>query len=132
MPICAYVYLFIKESRMNQLTNIYKTLSDETRLRILMLLYQEDLCVCQISGILGASQPKISKNLSKLRDMNIVVDTRKDKFVFYALNKEQSALINTLEGIFSDFEKYPNLIIDRSKLADKEKYLSATITDINI
>lgn len=117
---------------MNQLTNIYKTLSDETRLRILMLLYQEDLCVCQISGILGASQPKISKNLSKLRDMNFVVDTRKDKFVFYALNKEQSALINTLEGIFTDYETYPDLIIDRSKLADKEKYLSATITDINL
>ncbi len=117
---------------MNQLTNIYKTLSDETRLRILMLLFQEDLCVCQISGILGASQPKISKNLSKLRDMNFVVDTRKDKFVFYALNKEQSLLINTIKGIFTDVEKYPVLSIDRSKLVNKDKYLSTTVTNINI
>jgi ArsR family transcriptional regulator len=117
---------------MNQLTSIYKTLSDETRLRILMLLYQEDLCVCQLSGILDASQPKISKNLSKLRDMNFVVDTRRDKFVYYALNKEQSALIKTLKGIDADYEKYPDLTQDRSKLVDKDKYLSAMLTEIRI
>ena len=112
---------------MNQLTNIYKTLSDETRLRILMLLYQEDLCVCQISGIIGASQPKISKNLSKLRDMNFVVDTRKDKFVFYALNREQRTIIKTLEGIYTDIENFPSLLEDRSKLNDKGKYIIGLI-----
>ncbi len=109
---------------MNQLTNLYKTLSDETRLRILMLLLQDDLCVCQINGIIGASQPKISKNLSKLRDMNFVIDTRKEKFVFYTLNKNQHTLYKTLENIFSDIENHPILLLDRSKLVDKEKFLT--------
>jgi len=117
---------------MNQLTSLYKTLSDETRLRTLMLLYQEDLCVCQINGIIGASQPKISKNLSKLRDMNYVIDTRKEKFVFYALNKNQKLLSKTLEMIYSDIENYPNLLKDRNGLIDKDKYLTTTLTDIQI
>ena len=82
---------------MNQLTNIFKILSDETRLRIIILLYQEELCVCELSGILDVPQPKISKNLAKFRDMNLVVDERKDKFVFYSLKDENKVRINTLK-----------------------------------
>ncbi|NCC79781.1 MAG: ArsR family transcriptional regulator, partial [Clostridia bacterium] len=50
---------------MNDLLNIFKTLSDETRLRIVMLLHHDELCVCEMSGILDVSQPTISKGLSK-------------------------------------------------------------------
>ena len=49
---------------MQTLTSIYKLLSDETRLRLLILLYQEPLCVCELVGILNVPQPRISKNLS--------------------------------------------------------------------
>ena len=66
---------------MNQLINLFKLLSDESRLRIIMMLYHQELCVCQLTGILELSQPTISKNLSKLRDLNLVKDTRKEKFV---------------------------------------------------
>ena len=108
---------------MNQLTNIFKLLSDETRLRIIVLLYQQDLCVCELGGILEVSQPKISKNLSKLRDMNLVLDERREKFVFYSLKTENAVLVNTLKYIIEQFESYPQLVIDQSRLADKEKYL---------
>jgi Predicted transcriptional regulators len=64
---------------MNKLINIFKILSDETRLRIIILLAQEELCVCQISGVLNVSQPKVSKSLSRLRDLNLVIDERKEK-----------------------------------------------------
>ena len=67
---------------MSQLINLFKLLSDESRLRIIMMLYHQELCVCQLTGILEISQPTISKNLSKLRDLNLVKDTRKEKFVF--------------------------------------------------
>ena len=72
---------------MNNLTNIFKLLSDESRLRIIMMLFHQDLCVCQLTGILNISQPTVSKNLSKLRDLSLVIDTRKEKFVFYSLSK---------------------------------------------
>lgn len=106
---------------MNQLTNIFKILSDETRLRIIILLYQEELCVCELSGILDVPQPKISKNLAKLRDMNLVVDERKEKFVFYSLKEENKLLINTLKIISEDLDAYPQLFIDLSRLNDKDK-----------
>jgi len=109
---------------MNQLMSIFKTLSDETRLRIIILLYQEELCVCELSGILKAPQPRISKNLSKLRDMNLVEDNRKEKFVFYSLKKENKLLLSIVEYIVGDLKNYPQLVIDSNRLKDKEQYLS--------
>jgi len=108
---------------MNQLTNIFRILSDETRLRILILLFQEELCVCELSGILDIQQPKISKNLSKLRDLNLVSDERKEKYVFYSLKNENKILINMLKSIIENIDSYPKLVEDRNRLSDKEKYL---------
>ena len=109
---------------MNQLTNIFKILSDETRLRIIILLAQQDLCVCELSGILDVSQPKVSKNLSKLRDMNIVIDERKERFVFYKLKTDNVVLTSTVKNIIGNMDEYQQLIIDKSRLGDKEKYLN--------
>ena len=109
---------------MDQLTNIFKILSDKTRLRIIMLLYQEELCVCELSGILEAPQPRISKNLSKLRDLNLVDDERKEKFVYYSLKNENKVLINTVKEILENIDDYPQLVNDRNKLSAKEKYLN--------
>ena len=70
---------------MDQLMNTFKLLSDETRLRMLVLLFQEELCVCELSGILEAPQPRISRNLAKLKDLNIVTDQRQERFIFYPM-----------------------------------------------
>ena len=109
---------------MNQLTNIFRLFSDETRLLIIVLLYQQDLCVCELGGILDVSQPKISKNLSKLRDLNLVLSERREKFVFYSLKTENKVLVNTLKYIIEELDSYPQLVIDQSRLADKETYLN--------
>lgn len=104
---------------------MFKIFSDETRLRIMTLLYQQELCVCELSGILDIPQPKISKSLSKLRDTNLVFDARKEKFVFYSLKTEDRVLLNTLKTIMENLESYPQLITDQTRLADKEIYLNA-------
>ena len=109
---------------MDQLVNIFKLLSDETRLRIIILLSQQELCVCQLSGILDVHQPKISKNLSKLRDMNLVVGRRNEKFVFYSLKSDNMILSNTLRNILDNIVDYPQLALDKNRLVDKEKYLN--------
>jgi ArsR family transcriptional regulator len=113
-----------KEASMNQLTNYFKLLSDSTRLRMILLLYQENLCVCELSGIIGSSQPSISKKLSKLRDMNLVLDERKEKFVYYSLKRSDDFFINILENIISNIDQYPELIRDRERLKDKDQYLN--------
>lgn len=109
---------------MTDLTNIFKVLSDETRLRMLMLLHMDALCVCELCGILELSQPKVSKNLSKLRDMNIVTDERKEKFVFYSLKKEHPMLMSILDEIDKTIELYPKILEDRIRLGKKENYLN--------
>lgn len=109
---------------MNQLTSLFKILSDETRLRILFLLHQEELCVCQLTGILKMPQPKISKSLSKLRDLNLVTDSRQEKFVYYSLKRENKALMKILKELEQEVLNYPVLLEDRKGLANKEFFLS--------
>jgi ArsR family transcriptional regulator len=46
--------------------DFFKVLSDETRLRILILLDRRELCVCEICQILDLSQPKVSRHLAKI------------------------------------------------------------------
>lgn len=116
---------------MNKLIRVFKILSDETRLRIVILLAQQELCVCQISGILDVAQPKVSKNLAKLRDTNLVVDERKEKFVFYSLKKENEVLMNIVNNILGNLDEFPRLSKDRSGVADKEIYLSQCCIEDN-
>ena len=62
----------------NSLPDLFKVLSDDTRLKILCLLVQEqELCVCEFMSALNDSQPKISRHLALLKKQQIVVD-RKD------------------------------------------------------
>lgn len=119
---------------MDKLTNAFKVLSDDTRLRILMLLYSQDLCVCQICGILNISQPSVSKNLAKLRDMNIVMDTRKEKFIEYSLvkvNSENILLLNILSQLFDEINKYPVLSSDYERIKDKDHFLNLCDNKLN-
>lgn len=109
---------------MDHLVNIFKLLSDETRLRIINLLSQQELCVCQLSGILDVPQPKISKNLSKLRDMNLVVGRRNEKFVFYTLKFDNLILTTTLKNILDNIGDCPQLALDKNRLVDKAIYLN--------
>ncbi|HBT19045.1 MAG TPA: transcriptional regulator [Clostridiaceae bacterium] len=113
---------------MNQLTNLFKTLSDETRLRIIALLFQEELCVCEISGILNIPQPTVSKGLSKLRDLNLVEDTRKEKFIYYKLKEDPALLRLILMDIFHDLSPYPQLLKDKEGLTTKWIYTDSNNT----
>lgn len=66
---------------------LFTLLSDETRLRCLVLLSNEkELCVCEFSQTLECSQPKISRHLAYLRKSGLVLDERRGQWVYYRLN----------------------------------------------
>ena len=66
---------------------LIKSLSDQTRLRSLMLLMQEgELCVCELTYSLDLIQPKISRHLASLRDMQVVIDKRVGQWIYYSIN----------------------------------------------
>jgi len=71
---------------MKDILKLFKLLSDETRLRILMLLTEKELCVCQIMGVMGISQPLVSRNLSLLNNAGLLGLRRDGKLIFYAVN----------------------------------------------
>lgn len=66
---------------------LFRCLADETRLRCLALLRNNgSLCVCELTYALALSQPKISRHLSLLRQLEIVQDNRQGQWVYYELN----------------------------------------------
>lgn len=109
---------------MDQMINRYKALSDETRLRILMVLLHRELCVCQLQGILGETQPKISKHLRKLKDLGVVRDDRKDQFIYYSLNWDDHVMIESLRLLSHEAADDNILIQDQERLGMAEKYLN--------
>ncbi len=113
---------------MDKLTDFFKLLSDETRLRILILLYHKELCVCEMCGIMEESQPKISKHLAKLRDMGLVRDERKEQFIFYYLKAEDQMFKEIIHKIVENIESYAVLKNDFERGRDAEKYLESCKT----
>lgn len=76
----------IKEEEINPLSNMFKALSDPTRLKIIYTLSQSSLCVCDIAGILDMSQSAISHQLRILRDLKLVKFKREGKMLIYSLD----------------------------------------------
>ena len=73
----------------------YKCLADDTRLRCLLLINEEEeLCVCELMEALGESQPKISRHLAQLRQCGLLVDRRQGQWVFYRFNPMLPEWIN--------------------------------------
>ena len=68
---------------------LLRLLADSTRLRSLMLLLrQEELCVCELTYALGEIQPKVSRHLASLRDMHVVIDRRAGQWIYYRINPD--------------------------------------------
>ena len=69
-----------------------RLLADDTRLRILLLLQQEELSVAELQEILGLGQSRISSHLAQLRAAQLVSDRRAGKHIYYTINEKGFAL----------------------------------------
>jgi ArsR family transcriptional regulator, arsenate/arsenite/antimonite-responsive transcriptional repressor len=65
--------------------SFYMALADKTRLRLLNLMRDEEVCVCFFTEVLGDSQPKISRHLGYLRNAGIVKARRDGKWMHYSI-----------------------------------------------
>lgn len=68
-------------------SQLLKLLGDRTRLTLMKLLQSHDCCVCEFVEIFKMNQPAISQHLRKLRDIELVLETRKGKWIFYSINE---------------------------------------------
>ncbi len=102
-----------------KLAKILKVLGDETRIRILNLLRNSELCVCEITYALGASQSNISKHLAKLSDTDFVVSSKKAQWISYKINAtmiEEHPFIQTI--LNQEMAKIDQCKQDLEKLAE--------------
>jgi len=91
---------------MRELGQLFKALSDETRLTILGLVFQHgQLCVCEVEQILGITQSKASRHLRYLRDAGVLEDERDGLIMNYRLPRapdgELSAVLVMLRGLLA-------------------------------
>ncbi len=102
---------------MKDLVTVFKALSDETRLRILKLLEQGELCVCDIVAAFNMIQPKVSFHLAALKGAGLVKDRREGKWMHYKI--DDADLFKRLL-ILSVMEKVPDAALaeDRKRLKD--------------
>ena len=70
---------------MKDFLNITKALADENRLRILLALQEEELCVCQITELLGLAISTVSKHLSILYQAGLVNARKEGRWMYYSL-----------------------------------------------
>jgi len=85
---------------MRDAVKFLKALADRTRLRILALLLQRDLCVCELMFVLKMEQSRVSHQLRILRDGELVEDSREGQWVIYRIpRKAQADLKLLLESI---------------------------------
>ena len=74
-----------KEQVLNDLADLFKVFGDATRIKMLYVLLQSEMCVCDLAEMLGMTQSAISHQLRVLKQMKLVKNRREGKTVFYSL-----------------------------------------------
>lgn len=108
---------------MNTIIDLFKALSDETRLRIINLIYKQDLCVCELVEILDLSQPKISKHIAKLRQIGLVNTERKEQYIYYSFNHSNKIFVRIIQETLKSINVIEILNEDVSKLDKIESFV---------
>ncbi len=76
------------EDELYDLAELFKIFGDSTRIRILFVLFEAEVCVCDLAGILGMTQSAISHQLKILKASKLVKARRDGKQVFYSLDDD--------------------------------------------
>lgn len=75
-----------EEEKLYDLAELFKVFGDTTRVRILCALFESEMCVCDISILLGMTQSAISHQLRVLKSAKLVKNRKEGKVVYYSLD----------------------------------------------
>lgn len=81
------------DNELAALAGIYRILGDPSRLKILMALRRDEMCVCDLAALTGISESAVSHQLRRLRDLSLVRSRREGQVVYYALDDKHVVLL---------------------------------------
>lgn len=114
---------------MKQLLRVMKALGDPTRIRIMKMLEQREMCVCEICAALGVAQPTVSSHLKVLEGAELVASRRDGLWVNYRLDEAPGSIyaremqrqlavwLNSEPGVMEVLKQLPS--INRLELTRK-------------
>jgi ArsR family transcriptional regulator len=108
-------------------TQIFKAFSDETRIRILFLIFKKkEMCISDIELITESTQTKVSRHLIYLKNSGLVTYRKIDQWNFYSIKEEVEDFVNTIFNYLNrdadlqkDVEVYNTLYSNRELAANK-------------
>ena len=118
---------------MKEFIRVMKSLSDPNRVKILKILGTKELCVGEITDVLGLAQSTVSKHLKILEDADLVESRKVGSWVNYKLledskNHHASALQKLLKGWLEDNTEIQKAVLQASN-ADRQNLSSGFFTD---
>jgi ArsR family transcriptional regulator len=104
---------------MRDFAKLFKSLSDETRIRILKVLLERECCVCEVMQALDISQSRASRNLGILEDAGFIKSKRDGLWIVYSIDEQKMnsyavSLIKLLRGSLVNEEI---ILQDRERLS---------------
>ena len=124
--LCASLKIFVKPYIISPVPRkpktfpielLFRALADRTRLRLLNLIADKEICVCYFVEILGMSQPKISRHLAYLRRAGVVAARRQGRWMHYRLLAPQDTVASTvLTETLAHLQQLPDMQADRARL----------------
>jgi ArsR family transcriptional regulator, arsenate/arsenite/antimonite-responsive transcriptional repressor len=114
---------------MKELIKLLKTLSDESRLRVLNLIQQRECCVCEVMQVMEISQSKASRILSSLYDTGLLKLRREGRWALYSIDPKASDdyVNHILTGIKQALANNPVAAADLERLREAERIGPACI-----
>jgi len=103
---------------MDEFINTAKALSDENRVRALMMLLNGELCVCQLIEMLGLAPSTVSKHMSILRQARLVKTRKQGRWNYYRLPDKDAPeyAINAIQWLQKSLAKDKKIIADSKQL----------------
>lgn len=105
-----------------KLEKIFKALGDKNRLKIVNMLAQRPMCVCEINDTLPLSQSTVSGHLKVLKEAEVVDDTKDGLWVVYNLNTEHPIVGEILRTIEKSFQLDETLLKERERSLKADRY----------
>ena len=103
--------------QLEKTTAFFKALSDGTRFRMVSLLLERELCVCELMGVIGSTQSKTSRHLAYLKSAGLAQSRREGLWIYYSLAKPRSHMHKKiLDAVRDSREEMGSLRKDLVKL----------------